>query len=166
VEDISHGAQTDHKQAELGLGVQTLIFSQGLLHWREGEPFKEPLDGLVFALDLDAEAGCLERQCFGEGGSELAKPKGIFFGCEDCGSSRSTGIGLEPIYLGCCVPVVIRESLVGSELQTSSLKAGKELLGAGNPAEGCYRPVFTAAEDWDFHFAMQAPDGALPSPGP
>jgi hypothetical protein len=31
VENVTHGAEPDHKQAKLGLRVQTLIFSQGRL---------------------------------------------------------------------------------------------------------------------------------------
>jgi hypothetical protein len=29
VQNVSHGAETDDKEAKLGLGLQTLIFSQG-----------------------------------------------------------------------------------------------------------------------------------------
>jgi hypothetical protein len=29
VENVSHGAEPDHEQAKLGLGLQALIFSQG-----------------------------------------------------------------------------------------------------------------------------------------
>jgi hypothetical protein len=62
VQNIAHGAQPDHKQAKVGLRVQTLIFSQGRVNWSPLQPVFQPLDGLILMLDHDAQPGGFEWQ--------------------------------------------------------------------------------------------------------
>jgi hypothetical protein len=62
--------------------------------------------------------------------------------------------------------MVVGKGFPDSELQSSDRKARKKLLGAANAAKGSHRSGFTAARDWNFHFAKQTPDGPLPTPGP
>jgi hypothetical protein len=72
VQNVSHGAEPDHEQAKLGLGLQGLIFSQGRVGWRWMQAGHEPVDGLVFALDLDAQPGGQQRRGFRAGGGKFA----------------------------------------------------------------------------------------------
>jgi hypothetical protein len=44
VQNIAHGAQPDHKQTELGLSVQTPIFSQQRVRLGRRNPAGEPVD--------------------------------------------------------------------------------------------------------------------------
>ena len=62
VENIAHCAEPDHEQAELGLRVQTLIFSQGRVVLGGFELLDQPVYSLVFVFDFDAKACGLERQ--------------------------------------------------------------------------------------------------------
>jgi hypothetical protein len=39
MQNVAHGAQPDHEQPILGLGLQVLIFSQGQLHTARYPPF-------------------------------------------------------------------------------------------------------------------------------
>jgi len=47
VEDITHGAEADHKEAEVGVGLQTPIFSQGRV---ESPRLSRTAEGRVRAL--------------------------------------------------------------------------------------------------------------------
>src|ERR1035438_4836511 len=59
------------------------------------------------------------------------------------------------------VAVVVREGEAGGEAQACGFEPGKELLGAGDAAEGGYR----AGNGGDFHSPANPPDGALPTTG-
>jgi hypothetical protein len=62
VQNVAHGAQPDHKQAELGLRLQTLIFSQCGSRLRGLQQVEETIDGFALVLDLDAQVSGLERE--------------------------------------------------------------------------------------------------------
>jgi hypothetical protein len=62
VENVAHGSQTDHEQAELGLHMQNSIFSQGRVGKIGSQPqlCEEPIERGVF--EPDAETGGLQGQ--------------------------------------------------------------------------------------------------------
>ena len=62
VQNVSHGAQADHKQAKVRLRLQALIFSQGGkgLSWENSTC--QPIHSGSFILNLDVQAGGVERQ--------------------------------------------------------------------------------------------------------
>jgi hypothetical protein len=62
VQNVTHGSQADDKQAELGLGLQTLIFSQGNTGQggSQPQPGQQPIHGGVF--NSDAQADRLQGQ--------------------------------------------------------------------------------------------------------
>jgi len=61
VQNVAHGAETDHKETELGLRVQTLIFSQPRLGGSGTDAGEKPGNGLVFVFDFNAQGDGLER---------------------------------------------------------------------------------------------------------
>jgi hypothetical protein len=96
VQNVAHGAQPDHKQAKLGLRVQTPIFSQGRVAMEMAQPVLEPVEeplratgqssrsrspstDSILILDLNAQAGGFQRQSFRKARRELAQPDQILF---------------------------------------------------------------------------------------
>ena len=53
VENVAHGAKSDHQQTELGTRVQTLIFSQGAGGGRERQLAEQAVQGFVRVVNLD-----------------------------------------------------------------------------------------------------------------
>jgi hypothetical protein len=60
VQNIAHGAEPDHKQTELGLGVQTPIFSHRRVGKGRRNSAGEPVDCGRFVLNFDLQAHGLE----------------------------------------------------------------------------------------------------------
>ena len=84
VQNVAHGAQPDHKQAKLGLRVQTLIFSQALAKRSRLQVAHQTVDGLILAINLDAQPDGFERQDSREARSERTQPDQILLRCEHC----------------------------------------------------------------------------------
>ena len=60
VENVAHGAKSDHQETELGLRVQTLIFSQGAGCGRKRQLAEQAVQGFVRVVNLDREADCFQ----------------------------------------------------------------------------------------------------------
>ena len=52
MQHVAHGAQTDHEQAVLGLGLQILILSQEWTTGSVAQPTFETLQRALFVLDF------------------------------------------------------------------------------------------------------------------
>ena len=65
VENVAHGTETDHKETELGLSVQTLIFSQGAGSGRGWQLGKQTVQRLVCEVNLNGEADCFQGKVEG-----------------------------------------------------------------------------------------------------
>ena len=62
VQNVAHGAKPNHKQAKLGLRVQTLIFSQGWVSRDGRNAASQPVHGGWLVLDFNMQGSDLQRQ--------------------------------------------------------------------------------------------------------
>jgi hypothetical protein len=157
VENVAHGAETDHKQTELGLRVQTLIFSQGAGRGGERQLGEKIVQRFVWVVNLDGEAGGLEGKAEGDG----AKPDLVFLRGQEGGCTGGSGARGEAGEVAFGVAMVVGEGGLGCEAEACSFEASEELLRAGDAAEG----GDWAVDGGNVHGAAKAPDWASPTPG-
>jgi hypothetical protein len=160
MQDVSHGAQPDHKQAELGLRLQTLIFSQGRVAPTRLQKVDEPVDGFALVLDFNAQTGGLEREGFREARGQLAKASQIFLGGDQGCCTSLLGCGDYAIDIGWCEAVVVAKDDSSGDAPATGFNAGKKLRRPGNAAEGGYWAIGSR----HVNPAMQPPDWAFPAP--
>ena len=61
MENVAHGAETDHEQAKLGLRLQILIFSHQSFGTVLGQPIHQVIKSGRFVFDLAAQVNDLKR---------------------------------------------------------------------------------------------------------
>jgi hypothetical protein len=106
MENVSHGAKANHKQTELGLGLQISIFSQRSFGGWKAEPSQEQLERYSFIFDFDAQSDHVKRGTR----AKFVHAHLILSGCEDgCRASVLCG-GIKLLDVDRGVSMMIRES--------------------------------------------------------
>ncbi len=83
MENVAHGAQTDHEQTELGLSLQSSIFSQVRMRTTHHEAPNQPFKSGRFIFDLDSQVRGEDGQIVWEDRNERPEADEVFFGGDE-----------------------------------------------------------------------------------
>ncbi len=83
MENVAHGAQTDHEQTELGLSLQSSIFSQVRMRTTHREARHQPFKGGRFTFDLGGQMRGEDGQILRQDRNEGPEADEVFFGGDE-----------------------------------------------------------------------------------